>query len=177
VTDATIVVLVAAVPTTIASITAAVVAFASLRRNDDNAKVAAITSVQVAASNAKADTLIESTAKIHELTNSTNSNLQKALELMTEKAAGYERIISELREAKRDTAAAQAMTDQQRQVQVVAAPALVLPAADTGKHDRRKDDDTVLSQIEQHTRDTADNTARTDAAVAGLKETPPIKES
>lgn len=77
----------------------------------------------------KADVIIDSTTKIHELTNSTNSNLQKALELMTEKVAGLERINSELREAKRDTAAVQAMTDQRNQSQVAAVLASAAPQA------------------------------------------------
>lgn len=61
----------------------------------------------------KSDAIIESTAKIHELTNSTNSNLQKALELMTEKNAGLEKLMQQMEQEKRATAATRAVTDLQ----------------------------------------------------------------
>ena len=61
----------------------------------------------------KADVLIESTAKIHELTNSTNSNLQKALDIASEKISGFERLISQMQMEKAQTASMRATTDQQ----------------------------------------------------------------
>lgn len=72
----------------------------------------------------KTDTVIEGNARIHELTNSTNSNLQKALELMTERSHGLEKVIAELKEAKRTTAAAQAMMDQRTALSITPGPAL-----------------------------------------------------
>jgi len=48
----------------------------------------------------KADRLIQSTAEIHTLTNSTNTNLQKALDLMTEKTKGLERLIIEMNKSR-----------------------------------------------------------------------------
>lgn len=70
------------------------------------------TSATVQETARKTDEVIGATTKIHELTNSTNSNLQKALEIMKEKVEGLEKIIAELRIAKVDTATAQALTDQ-----------------------------------------------------------------
>lgn len=63
--------------------------------------------------NKKANVLVTTTAEIKELTNSTNSNLQKALELMTEKHAALERKIVQMENEKRETAATRIVTDQQ----------------------------------------------------------------
>lgn len=59
----------------------------------------------------KTDQIIESTTKIHELTNSTNSNLQKALELMTAKVAALEQLLAQAEGAKKEAAAAQLAAD------------------------------------------------------------------
>lgn len=59
----------------------------------------------------KTDTIVKATTQIHELTNSTNSNLQKALDVMTEKVAGLDKIITEMRVAKADAANAQVIAD------------------------------------------------------------------
>lgn len=63
--------------------------------------------------NKKADTLVTSTAKIEELTNSTNSNLQKGLEVMTVKHNALELKIVHMEKEKAETAAVRALTDQQ----------------------------------------------------------------
>lgn len=70
----------------------------------------------------KTDTIVKATAQIHELTNSTNSNLQKALDVMTEKVAGLDKIIAEMRVAKADTAAAQVITDLKAAAAQIPAP-------------------------------------------------------
>jgi hypothetical protein len=77
----------------------------------------------------KADGLITATAQIHELTNSTNSELQKALELSKAQAASVEkqnvaleRLIAELKQKALDVTASQALSDQ-RVTQALAAPA------------------------------------------------------
>lgn len=70
----------------------------------------------------KTDTIVKATAQIHELTNSTNSNLQKALDVMTEKVSGLDKIISEMKIAKADTAAAQTISDLKAAAAKVPAP-------------------------------------------------------
>lgn len=104
-TDATIVVLVAAIPTTIGSLTAAAVALASLhtsRANGvkaDEAKVLAVeTGAKITAVDAKADV-------IHSQTNSMNSKLTSDLALANEKILGMERLMAQLMATKKETAA------------------------------------------------------------------------
>jgi hypothetical protein len=75
----------------------------------------------------KADTIIRSTDKIHELTNSTNSNLQKELELEREKNAGLAKTITALEAEKHATAAMRAITDSQTNVALHTVP----PVLDT----------------------------------------------
>lgn len=70
----------------------------------------------------KTDTIVKATAQIHELTNSTNSNLQKALDVMTEKVAGLDKIIAEMRTAKAETAAAQTISDLKAAAAQIPAP-------------------------------------------------------
>jgi len=119
-TDATVVIIVAAIPSTIAALTASFVAWAAYRQSVVNGAkqevTAGRTEVVVAATldtAKKAETLIQNTDKIHELTNSTNSNLQKALEVAAEKIAGFERLVSAMQQEKKDTAASQATADLQ----------------------------------------------------------------
>lgn len=70
----------------------------------------------------KADVLVTTTAEIKELTNSTNSNLQKALDLMTEKNAGLEKLMQQMEQEKRTTAATRAVTDLQASAALHAKP-------------------------------------------------------
>lgn len=83
--------------------------------------------------NGKADTLIKSTAQIHELTNSTNSNLQKALELKTLELQNTEKLVASLKEA----AAALAMNQEIRDVRAAHMPAS--PALQRGTLTRSTD--------------------------------------
>lgn len=86
------------------------------------------TSAMVEDTAKKADAIVTETGKIHELADGTNSNLRKIVEVMTEKVAGQEKVIAELRAAKVDTAAAQALTDQRTALATPAAP--VAPVAE-----------------------------------------------
>lgn len=56
------------------------------------------------ANGVKADDLLVKTEQIHSLTNSTNSNLQKALEVATERISGMEKVIAEFMFDKREMA-------------------------------------------------------------------------
>ena len=96
--------------------------------------------------NAKTDTLIEGTAKIHELTNSTNSQLQKALDLMTARHAAALDIVAHLEAEKRETAATRVITDLQRDT---ALATTATPRATTAGADQ-------LEKIEQNTAATVD---------------------
>jgi type III secretory pathway component EscV len=71
-TDATAAALIAQIPAVIASITAAVIAFASLRKSSDNGKKADAT-------NNKQDVLIEKAVEIHTQTNGQMSKVTSAL--------------------------------------------------------------------------------------------------
>ena len=59
----------------------------------------------------KADVIIEKTAEIHTLTNSANSELRKALAIMTEKHNGLQKIIVQMNMAKEDAANTKIDTD------------------------------------------------------------------
>ncbi len=103
-TDATLVILVAAIPTTVGSMTAAIVALASLKTSRlngvkaDEAKVlAAETSAKVNVVDAKADV-------IHAQTNSTNSKLASDLALANERILGMERLMAQVLATKKETA-------------------------------------------------------------------------
>lgn len=61
----------------------------------------------------KTDTLLTETAKIHELTNSTNSKLQAALELKNSELDGMKALLLKMVEEKRETAAMRVVTDLQ----------------------------------------------------------------
>lgn len=119
------------------------------------AKAAAVMSAAV---NSKADALIEGTAKIHELTNSTNSQLQKALEVMTERFTAQAALVARLVEEKRETAATRAVTDLQRE----AALATPVPVGT-----RRAGDLATLAQIEINTKETVKTLK--DRALAALE--------
>lgn len=86
----------------------------------------------------KVDEVITGVAKVHELTNSTNSDLQKALALMTEKFAGAERMIAMLMQQIKDTAASQATSDLQVSAAMHTTPlvATIGPARPAGALDR-----------------------------------------
>jgi hypothetical protein len=106
----------------------------------------------------KADELIKSTTEIHTLTNSTNSNLQKALELMTEKNAGLEKLMAQMQDEKKTTAAQHALTDV-RISAVLAAPSAGPVPASAGK---------TLRSIESNTAAIDTNTKHTSATIDAL---------
>lgn len=75
----------------------------------------------------KADEIITGVAKVHELTNSTASNLQKSLEVMTEKFAGAEKLVAQMGKAAADIAAKQATQDLQLTTAMHTSPAVDPP--------------------------------------------------
>lgn len=70
----------------------------------------------------KADAILHKTSAVEVLTNGTNSNLQRALDVMTERNAGNEAIIRQLRQTTADTASVRAITDQQVQAALHSLP-------------------------------------------------------
>lgn len=65
----------------------------------------------------KSDVIIDGNTKIHTLTNSTNSNLQKTLEVQAEEVKGLRREMAQMKLEKQETAAAKTIAD----LQIVAA--------------------------------------------------------
>lgn len=61
----------------------------------------------------KADQLITSTAQIHELTNSTNAALQRALDVANEKIAGLEKLLIQMTDSQTRAEAAKVAADLQ----------------------------------------------------------------
>lgn len=121
--------------------------------------------------NKKADALIKSTTEIHTLTNSTNSNLQKALELMTEKNVGLEKLMRQMESEKQTTAATRAVTDAQAAVVLHAtAPSTAPPPPDVAI---TKAAETILTSIDDNTAAIEKNTAKTDANVQEMKDQKP----
>lgn len=114
----------------------------------------------------KADTIMVTSAEIKELTNSTNSNLQKALELMTEKYAGSQRALSQAQETKREVAAAQAVTDLTRAIHTTPPDAKTAMPSDSVIHEEAT---SILESIDANTDAIKSNTAKTDATVTALK--------
>lgn len=92
-TDATVGQLIAAIPSTVASITAAIVAFAALRKGNQNG-------VKADAANTKQDTLIEKAVEIHTQTNGQMSKLTNALDVALAKIEGLEKLIASMVAAK-----------------------------------------------------------------------------
>lgn len=119
--------------------------------------------------NKKADALIKSTTEIHTLTNSTNSNLQKALELMTEKNVGLEKLMRQMESEKQTTAANRAVTDAQASAALHAAPSPDQPSTKglEGKAEK------ILTSIDDNTAAIEKNTAKTDANVQEMKDHQP----
>lgn len=115
----------------------------------------------------KADALVTSTAKIEELTNSTNSNLQKALELMTEKNAGLEKLMRHMEAEKQTTAANRAVTDAQASAALHAAPPATDQASAKGLAGKAEK---ILTSIDDNTAAIEKNTAKTDATAQELKD-------
>lgn len=108
----------------------------------------------------KADTIIESTAKIHELTNSTNSNLQKALELMTAKNAALEAIIAQAALTKRETEVERILSDQRTVVASASTPPAITQILDKTNMKDAIAESPHLKEIEENTKETAKNTAK-----------------
>ena len=79
----------------------------------------------------KADTLIEKATEIHAITNSANANLQRALDVMTEKYSGLLAIMAQVDKAKTEATAAKTESD-------LAAARLLEPGVRA--HDRRAGD-------------------------------------
>lgn len=88
-TDQTIITLVAAIPTTIAAVGALLVSLRTAKNASESAKKA----------DTKADTIIEKAAEIHTLTNSAMAKVQAALAIATEKIAGLETLIANMKAA------------------------------------------------------------------------------
>jgi len=128
-------------------------------RTDKVAATAAQTAIGILA---KTDTILDNTIKIHGLTNSTNSNLQKALELMTEKFANSERSLAQAIATSKEIAAQHVLTDLQVAV-ALRSPAPVeagLTNGDVGKS---------LENIDDQTKGIEKNTKKTGAIVEQLK--------
>ena len=124
--DATLVVVVsaviAAIPTTIGSITAAFLAFAAWRTGIENGQKADTAALATRAIGAKADTVIEKTTEIHTLANGNlteaTAKLASASAQLTEQAAalatahatiqGLHQLIAQALDTKHDTAIATA---------------------------------------------------------------------
>jgi Na+-transporting NADH:ubiquinone oxidoreductase subunit NqrC len=123
----------AAIVTVVASIVTGVVtvvgaiASASERRAATDARQAILAAAVVAG--AKTDQLLDKTTEIHTLTNGSNHALQKALDLMTERNAGLERLMTQLNTEKAETAAQQLRTDAERAARKAPPP---------GQEERRK---------------------------------------
>lgn len=110
----------------------------------------------------KADALVEGQAKIHELTNSTNSQLQKALELKTQELAGVRELVAQMEKTAKEIAATRTLTD----VQTASALRTPVPGQFTHQPDALTDVvPPVLKAIEA-------NTAATTDAVKDLKSPP-----
>lgn len=144
-TDSTIITVVtivlAAIPTTIASLVA-------LKKANST--------------DAKADTLIEKTAEIHTLTNSNLSAVNKTLAIANEKIVGLEKMVSELVKTRDVTAAREHPTvfaAAPTQAHVEAAP---IAGDNTAVVES-------LERIDENTAGIEKNTAKTEAAIKVLK--------
>jgi hypothetical protein len=129
--------------------------------------------VEVSEANGKkSDEIITGVAKVHELTNSTNSQLQKSLEVVTEKLAGAEKMIGMLLQQIKDTSASQATADLQVSAAMHTTPILVAPLQTTAAPrlpNTRDGDATTLDRIESNTAETAAHTANLDEVVEVLR--------
>jgi hypothetical protein len=112
----------------------------------------------------KTDAIIHATTQIHELTNSTNSNLQKALEVMTEKVVGMEKLISQMENEKKTIASNKQISDLQTQV------ALKTPVPPVSEEKLVGKAEEILTSIDDNTLAIERNTAKTRADVKDLKD-------
>lgn len=144
-TDATIItvvtIILAAVPTTIASL----IALKTANKNG-----------------LKADALIVETAKIHTLANNNLSAVNKSLEIANEKINGLQTLVAELAKT-REVAAAVAAAAIRPSAPAAPAPSLESPAAGGAVVKSLKRIDENTAAIEQ-------NTAKTEADVKVLKD-------
>lgn len=108
----------------------------------------------------KSDAIIVGNTKIHELTNSANSNLQKALELMTQRHSGAQETILALQQEKKDTATARVLTDRQTSQ----ASAGVQPALESIPETTKS-----LKEIAKNTEAIDENTRRTEDKIDDIK--------
>lgn len=107
-TDTALTILIAAIPPTMASVTAAIVAIVSLlKSNDTNAKIDEA-ATQRAIQTSKTEKLIEKTTEIHTMANGKLSTVSAALDVATETIRGMQKIIDQGAVNKVETAASQA---------------------------------------------------------------------
>lgn len=97
--EATIAALIAQIPTTITSLTAAIIAFAALRKGREIDKKADAT-------NSKQDVLIEKAVEIHTQTNGHLSKVTSALDVALKEIEGLKTLVATMSEAKNAAALA-----------------------------------------------------------------------
>lgn len=127
------------------------------------------TNKQATETNEKAGTLVVETAKIHTLTNDTNSQLQKALALKDLELFGANQTIAKMVEEKRETAAMRVVTDLQTSV-ALQTPVAVIPIAPLGGRGTRSGDTPLAPAAEKTLKNIEANTAATADAVKDLKD-------
>lgn len=107
-TDATVVVMVAALPATIGSMTSAFLAFAAWQKSLEIGHKTDVTSEAVALSSAKTDKVIEKAAEIHTLANANFNKATSQLEVAQATIQGLQRLLDISERAKSDAAVASA---------------------------------------------------------------------
>lgn len=118
------------------------------------------------ANSKKSDEIINGVAKVHELTNSTNSELQKTVAVLTERFAGSEKMVTQLLQQIKDVAANKATADVQIAAAMATTPIVSIPRAPAESKvndkvvDLIKSNDKVLDAIQTNTQETATNTKK-----------------
>jgi len=113
----------------------------------------------------KTDALLVGNAKIHELTNNTNSQLQKALELKSQELNGARELMAQMEKTARDIAATRAVTDLQTSEAFRTVPAPVV-----GASAMQNTTSSVLKSIDTNTAAIDENTKKTGAKADSSKE-------